>query len=163
MIQWRAIFFLGTAFNEIVCALLNTIDSRKVSKYRRDKAPQISLIFTWFARVYGFRFNFRKILASVLKYKLSKLKAQNLSNTIYDTYNSWSDWLTFRTHNLNVIAIALIFLWVSAFQLILRITRWFQLFTITCQTLIVVPCSNWITELNFKPRSLFDIELKSLL
>ena len=45
------------------------------------------LIFTWFARVYGFRFNFRKILASVLKYKLSKIKVQNPSNTIYDIYN----------------------------------------------------------------------------
>ena len=131
MIQWRAIFFLGTAFNEIVCALLNTIDSRKVSKYRRDKAPQISLIFTWFARVYGFRFNFRKILASVLKYKLSKLKAQNLSNTIYDTYNSCSELI------LNVIKIALILFFEC--QLILRITRCFLLFTITCQTLIVVP------------------------
>ena len=113
--------------------LLNTIDSRKVSKYGQSRAPGILLIFTCFTHVYGFIFNFGKILASVLKSNLSKLKAQNPSITIYDTYNS--DWLTFTSHfkcyhngfNLSF-----------EFQLILRITRSFRLFKITCQTLILV-------------------------
>ena len=64
-------FFLIPLLMRLVCELLNTIDSRKSVNMARAEPLEF------------FRFNFGKILALVLKYNLSKLKAQNPSNTIW--------------------------------------------------------------------------------
>ena len=131
-------FFLKPLLMRLVCALLTTtdIDSRKISKYGWGTAPSIVLIFTC---VYDFRFNFGKTLASILKCNLSKLKAQNPSNSIYDTYD-W-DWLIHSEVILNGITMALI--------CPLNFSLYWVLFRYIYHSMLIVMCINTLRAAPF--------------